>query len=91
MCAEGDDVAGDGGGLESMLLNLFALLLNWELVALHDFDGEINIRRVIYFGKFRYAWRWPHVGLIQLLPEGKTRGRAYVTSWETVKARRRFV
>jgi len=69
-----------------MLRKFFAWLLNWELVALSDYDGEVCVRRVIEIGSKRVAWRYGMgVRQVQLLPGGAILPNCYVKSWETVR------
>lgn len=71
-----------------MFLKLFAKLFNWEIVALYDFDGDVNFRRVIEFGGKRFAWRYGAVRKVELLPDGEVGHGLYVKRWETVIPKR---
>lgn len=51
-------------------------------VVLIDFDGERNIRRVVWRGGQACAWRVGlGISMVQLLDGGRVRGVSYVSGW----------
>ena len=75
--------------MELLLLRVLSFLFNWELVALHDIDGNVCIRKVVFVGRRRFAWRMGlGVHMVELLPDGKLKGGKYVSSWDSVRKKR---
>lgn len=66
---------------------LIAFLLGWRVVALLDFDGEVNFRLAeptpFGFRVYRMS-RFFKVGQCLLVDGGKVVGRPYVEAWEFV-------